>query len=100
MPDEEVQTCYIVKNENICFGKPRIRDTRMAVKFIVAEYVHWRMSPHEILDAHPHLTLAQIHAALSYYYDHRLEMDREAIEGEEFAIELERQQKEEKARSS
>src|SRR5436190_22936598 len=31
----------------------------------------------EIQAQHPHLSLAQIHAALSYYYDHQAEMDRE-----------------------
>ena len=100
-PDaEEVQTCYIVKTPNVCFGKPRIRGTRMAVRFIVTEYIHMQMSPRDIWNAHPHLTMAQIHAALSYYYDHRLEIEKEMVEGEEFAIEMERQQKEEKERLS
>jgi hypothetical protein len=27
------------------------------------------MSPDEIVEAHPHLTLADVHAALAYYYD-------------------------------
>ena len=31
----------------------------------------------EIQAQHSHLTLAQIHAALSYYYDHQSEMDAE-----------------------
>ncbi len=31
----------------------------------------------EIQAQHPHLSLAQIHAALSYYYDHQAEMDAE-----------------------
>ncbi len=98
--DEEVQTSYIVMSPNICGGKPRIKGTRMAVQLIVSEYVHWRMSPREILEAHPHLTLAQIHAALSYYYDHRLEMNRKALEDEEFAIEMERQQQVEKDKNT
>ena len=34
--DEEVQTPYIVKSPNVCFGKARIRGTRMAVVFIAA----------------------------------------------------------------
>jgi uncharacterized protein (DUF433 family) len=34
-------------------------------------------SAEEIQGQHPHLSLAQIHAALSYYYDHKLEMDAE-----------------------
>ena len=34
-------------------------------------------SPEEIHFQHPHLSLAQIHAALGYYYDHRDELDAE-----------------------
>ena len=29
----------------------------------------------EIQRQHPHLSLAQIHAALAYYYDHQVEVD-------------------------
>jgi hypothetical protein len=36
-----------------------------------------RMSPEEIMVALPHLTLPQIHAALSYYYAHKAELDKE-----------------------
>jgi hypothetical protein len=35
------------------------------------------MTPDEIVEAHPHLTLADVHAALAYYFDHL-----EAIRGE------------------
>lgn len=35
---------------------------------------HWDAD--EIQRQHPHLTLAQIHAALAFYYDHQPEMDR------------------------
>ncbi len=38
-------------------------------------------SPEEMHFQHPHLSLAQIHAALSYYYDHQAEFDAE-IEGQ------------------
>ena len=87
-----VQTAYIVTNPKICFGKPRIAGTRMAVKFIVAEYAHWGLSPEEICVSHPGITLAQVHAALSYYYDHKEEMDMEAREEIEWAERMEREQ--------
>ncbi len=32
-------------------------------------------SPEEIHFQHAHLSMAQIHAALAYYYDHQREMD-------------------------
>jgi len=36
---------------------------------------HWDAD--EIQRQHPHLSLAQIHSALAYYYDHQQELDRE-----------------------
>ncbi len=36
-------------------------------------------SPEEIHFQHPHLSLAQIHSAFAYYYDHQDEMDREIL---------------------
>ena len=38
--------------------------------------------------AHPHLTLAQIHAALAYYFDHAEEVENSLIEGDEREKEL------------
>jgi uncharacterized protein (DUF433 family) len=32
-------------------------------------------SPEEIHEQHPHLSLAQLYWALSYYYDHQAELD-------------------------
>src|SRR3989442_7864361 len=34
-------------------------------------------SPEEIHFQHPHLSMAQIHAAFAYYYDHQNEMDQD-----------------------
>jgi uncharacterized protein (DUF433 family) len=34
-------------------------------------------TPEEILEKYPHLTLAQVYDALSYYYDHQEEIDRD-----------------------
>jgi len=34
-------------------------------------------SPEEIHFQYPHLSLAQIHSALAYYYDHQAEFDTE-----------------------
>ena len=35
------------------------------------------MSAEELVRTFPHLTLAQVHDALSYYYDHQAEIDKE-----------------------
>ncbi len=39
---------------------------------------HWHAE--DIQRQHPHLTMAQVHAALAYYYDHQDELDHEIEE--------------------
>lgn len=61
-------------------GKPIIKGTRIAVS-VIATYYKMGLSPEEIQRELPHINLAQIHDALSYYYDHQNEIDEE-IENE------------------
>ena len=58
-------------------GVAYIAGTRMKVRQIVSEKRGWGLTPEQIQEGHPHLSLAQVHAALSYYYDHQVEMDAE-----------------------
>jgi uncharacterized protein (DUF433 family) len=48
-----------------------IAGTRVRVRDIYAHSEIHGESPEEIVAALPHLTLAQVHAALSYYFEHR-----------------------------
>lgn len=50
------------------------------------------MSPGEIVADWPHLTLADVHAALTYYHDHRDEIDRDLAEGDRLFEELKARQ--------
>ena len=50
---------------------------RTRVAQIVMDYVGHGWSPDEIQRQHPHLTLAEIHSALAYYFDHTEEIDKE-----------------------
>jgi uncharacterized protein (DUF433 family) len=58
-------------------GVARIAGTRTKVIHIVMDKLAHSWSPEEIHAQHPHLTLADIHAAFAYYYDHRAELDAE-----------------------
>ena len=51
--------------------RPVVRGTDIKVAQIASEYEHHGMTPDEIVEAHPHITLADVHAALTYFYDHR-----------------------------
>ena len=46
------------------------------------------MSPAQIAATYPTITLAQVHAALAYYYDHRDEILAAIAEEERFVEEL------------
>ena len=64
---------YIVTDDQILSGEPIIKGTRTPVRAIVES---WRLGipPEEIPHHLPHLTLAQVFDALSYYCDHRDEI--------------------------
>ena len=51
---------------------PRIR-----VAQIVMDHLAYGWSPDEMHRQHPYLELAEIHAAMVYYYDHQQEIDAE-----------------------
>ncbi len=56
-------------------GVAWIDDTNTKVIEVALDMIAHGWSPEEIHFQHPHLSLAQIHAALGFYYDHKAEMD-------------------------
>ena len=54
-----------------------IDDTKVKVIEIAVDKIAHGSSPEEMHFQYPHLSLAQIHAALTYYYDHQEEFDAE-----------------------
>ncbi|RMH95514.1 MAG: DUF433 domain-containing protein [Calditrichaeota bacterium] len=88
---QKVRHPYIIRRKGICGGKPIIKGTRIKVAQIVIYYEKMNYTPDEIIEAHPHLTLAQIHDALSYYYDHREEIDRQIREERELVEEMKKE---------
>ena len=58
-------------------GRAWIDETNIKVIEVVLDQMAYGWSPEEIHFQHPHLSMAQIHAALSYYYDHQAEFDAE-----------------------
>jgi len=65
-----------------------IAGTRVRVQDIYAQAeIHGR-TPEEIVEGLPHLSLGQVHAALSYLHDHRADIIREMREDDTFVNEL------------
>ena len=60
-----------------------IKDTRIPVSIIIG-YLRVGETPESLVEKIlPHLTLAQIYDALSYYYDHQAEIEQELAENSE-----------------
>ena len=65
---------YVTRVDTILGGEPIIKGTRTPVR-AVAELWKFGDAPEEIARKLPHLHLAQIFDALSYYDDHREEIE-------------------------
>jgi uncharacterized protein (DUF433 family) len=56
-------------------GVARIAGTRQKVAHLILDHQYSGMTMEQIQADHPRLTMAQIHAAFTYYYEHQSEMD-------------------------
>ena len=68
---------HVTVNPQICGGSPIIEGTRFPVRSVVSYILHHGLSPEELASRFPHLSLAQIHDALAYYYDNRDEIQQD-----------------------
>lgn len=75
MQSTEIQ--HITKTPGICGGKACIAGHRIRVMDIVVLHEMRGYSAHEIVDMYPGITLADVHAALTYYFDHRQEIEED-----------------------
>jgi uncharacterized protein (DUF433 family) len=78
---------HIVMTPGVCGGKPRIAGTRIRVQDVAILHERMGKSPDEIVRSYPHLTLADVFAALAYYFDHIAEIKAQIKAGEELAEE-------------
>lgn len=81
---------HIESTPEVTGGKPRVAGHRITVQNIAIWHERLGLSADEIATQYG-LSLADIYAALAYYYDHREEIDRSIHEDEEFIAELRRQ---------
>jgi uncharacterized protein (DUF433 family) len=80
---------YIESTPGVAGGKPRVAGHRITVQDIAVWYVRMGRSADEIADDYD-LTLAQVHAALAYYFDHREEIDNSIKEGHAFVVAMQK----------
>lgn len=77
----------IVKTLGVCGGKPRIDGRRITVQNIVVWHDRLGLSADEIASEYD-LKLADIYAALAYYFAHQSEVDEVIEQGEAFVQEM------------
>lgn len=69
---------YVISDDSILNGAPIVKGTRTPVRAI-AELWKFGVTPEEIAMRLPHVTLAQVFDALSYYQDHCEEIDQDIL---------------------
>lgn len=89
MAVENVLVQHIEKTPGVVGGKARIAGTRITVQNVAIWHERMGMSADEIASEFS-LSLADIHAALAYYFDHRVEIDDAIRQDESFVQELQK----------
>lgn len=74
---------HIASDPAICGGSAIIQGTRFPVRSVAMYVLQHGLTPEELVAKFPHLSLAQIHDALAYYYDNRQELENEIAENRE-----------------
>ena len=85
MTTYNVTAAHITQMPGICGGEPCIAGRRIKVRHVYVWYELMGMNDDEIAGEHD-LSLAQVHAALTYAYEH-LEEIRQAIHDEDEFVE-------------
>ena len=70
----------LVSSVDVCGGRLRIEGTRITINQIAVLYKQG-YNAEEIADQYPHLTMAQVYAALSHYLANQEEIDADERRG-------------------
>ena len=83
---KKLKHSYIVSKKEYCSGRPIIAGTKFPVSSVVNYVIRQGMTPEELVKEFSHLNLSQVYDALSYYYDHKEEIDKEIEENREAVL--------------
>lgn len=84
----QTKTERIVSRTEVCGGKPCVAGTRIRVQDIWVWHELQGQSADEIVSGFPQLTMADVYAALSYYWEHRDEIQRQMDEETAFVEQM------------
>ena len=82
---ETVIKPHITKTPGICGGRACIAGHRIRVMDIVGWHERRGYTVAQVVDMFPGITQADVHAALTYYYDNVQEIENEFLNDEEWA---------------
>ncbi len=85
---ESTIAAHIETKAGVCGGRPCIAGTRIRVQDVRVWHELQGLTPDEIVAQFPQLTLADVHAALTYYHDHREEMQRQMKQADDLVATL------------
>ncbi len=80
-------SAHIEVTPGVAGGKPRVAGHRITVQNVVLWHERLGLTADQIATEH-RLTLAQVYAALAYYFDHREAIDESIRSDESFVQEL------------
>jgi uncharacterized protein (DUF433 family) len=78
---------HIVATPGVRGGRPCIAGRRIAVADVAVWHERMGMSADEICNEFQ-LTLAEVYAALAYYFDHKAEIDKRLADDETFVAQM------------
>ena len=85
-PRTATEHAHIVRIPGVHGGRPVVRGTGVSVQTIVEQSQLGRSSQQIVEDFEAVLSLAQVYAALSYYYEHQAEIEADWATNEQEAV--------------
>ena len=82
---EDIVRQHITKTPGVCGGRACIAGHRIRVMDVVVWHEMRGYSPDEIVGMFPGVTLADVHAALAYYFENREEIVADLRNDDEWA---------------
>lgn len=79
----QIEHPHVTRRADLAGGAPVIAGTKFPVRSVVRYILKQGFTAEELVEDFPQLSLPKIYDALSYYYDHREEMDKEMSENTE-----------------
>jgi uncharacterized protein (DUF433 family) len=74
---------HIIKDPSICGGSPVIKGTRFPIRSVAYYVLQLGLTPEELIEKFPSLSMAQVYDALAYYYDNKEEVNQDIAENTE-----------------